>query len=1092
MEALLLVAAIASFAYGTVAIRNSTKKADKLPVLLLDASGSMASSSYGSFRAYDPYNSRCEHADATKWALDAFLGKTKNMTVVVIAFGKDTRTFKFYNNGFSLACEEIFTAFQRGDTRIAESLRSLSDVLLENLDKQVEITFVSDGGITDKPAMQKALQSMVESGLQEMPNVTIHGIRWNEQGSTTLMTNVNVISSSPMTLDNISQQSQFADAMSNSSSAALHTLEASEPIFVLPNGQTSSCIAVKDGQTIKMTAAPTSLKCDGVEVQIGEMSSAAKQQAINSFYNDELSRATEAKIRMDANAADKLRHLIEKLDEAIAFISSQSAAGLSPFQQWRTKRNGSQTATLMQMKEEAENLLKVNKFTEQQAAERLQHTRTLTNQQAKRGVRNADRAAEMADEALKQLSQVTFSDEGEQCMLTLESLGSLASGMQLPDTIEGIFAELGMTGLPMKMHNRSYVDASEYYGSIKNIVFDLVLNQVAVPFQGTTRVGDRDEHQLPLVLNHQGQRVPYTGVLPIAFMNGDNFAKLPAIVKHYLAVFQTSRTGVLMSSNEHFMLAAAAWMHLVEEADKYPESTRYKDIVEDLLGQLSTFRQNFPVADWVANPLAFTKKDNKLGSYLDIWATLLANKDATSALESPDFLRAVVIHCLRQSINKHMKYQKWEDAKLEKAICFNPQLVPAVLPDDVPEPAEVQLPTTFTLEAGLTDLVTIKMKHLRLTYNALCGKTLSADEFAALVHSDLGADMFNKTVALLTISSSSEGDFCEVAAQTFATAPDFVLKTMQAPYLAAYRKNVAEKNARILAKRIDEFVANVGTLPFVEFAALLTELVPVPTHSAAKDVAANLLTASVDQKEKVLLFLGGKCGEATYNQGQVSQQFYQTLSEFLSEDEKSEIEKRMLDWRFPDKLSNLTSVKQASWLHANSAFSDGHLILYRTAMKDPLFWRLKVLSGTETEKVKEVFGDAFEQERRNAAALEARTGFKTLRELKTHCNALQFEGREKYRQLVHDIATGKLPELSGFQRLATSEFKKELKSWATHCVANGWSVDWNGIDRMESMPTITYRNVHQMMERTPAAPAAPARADSSDEEDEETNSYDSY
>ena len=147
----------------------------------------------------------------------------------------------------------------------------------------------------------------------------------------------------------------------------------------------------------------------------------------------------------------------------------------------------------------------------------------------------------------------------------------------------------------------------------------------------------------------------------------------------------------------------------------------------------------------------------------------------------------------------------------------------------------------------------------------------------------------------------------------------------------------------------------------------------------------------------------------------------------LNEDDKKAIEERMLDWARPDLLADLDDQKQAPWLHARFAFEGGEVFIDSAAYHDPLFFILKVLSGTETGKVKEVFGDIFEEARKKAAALEKWTGFKTLREYKTRCESRGFDGREEWRDFLLNVSDGAWEDLSGFQRFAAKLYKREMK-----------------------------------------------------------------
>ena len=324
-------------------------------------------------------------------------------------------------------------------------------------------------------------------------------------------------------------------------------------------------------------------------------------------------------------------------------------------------------------------------------------------------------------------------------------------------------------------------------------------------------------------------------------------------------------------------------------------------IMADVLDSIQSIRQSELSKKIAAGlqgpePLASMSTENGLASDLAPFAHVLSDPVLLGYLAEPTswrLWRALVANTVYWTVRGEIANKDPEEL-LKKILGYSPANSQQVLPDDQEEPDDVVFHDDWDEETAKQNMVKMNSKLTKLYQNVFAlakrfkdaGMIISPSLFhsslpksseflSQMVGMDLDLFCFVETVK--TFEAKSETERYQAGSTGFHSdenkARDYLRNVVAGIYRREYQDQLKQKQNRIKAAKLQNFLLNFRAMSFKEFVGRLQENVPNRASMGINElleILADDVESVVDPVGKVELLLTGKYEKSTWNNGSVA------------------------------------------------------------------------------------------------------------------------------------------------------------------------------------------------------------------------------
>ena len=284
--------------------------------------------------------------------------------------------------------------------------------------------------------------------------------------------------------------------------------------------------------------------------------------------------------------------------------------------------------------------------------------------------------------------------------------------------------------------------------------------------------------------------------------------------------------------------------------------------------------------------------ENGLASDLAPFAHVFSDPVLLGYLAEPTgwrLSRALVANTVYWTVRGEIANKDPEEL-LKKILGYSPANSLQVLPDDQEEPVYVAFHDDWNEETAKQHVDKMNSKPAKLNQNVFAVAKRFKDAGMAispsLFHSSLPKsseflsqivgmdfDLFCFVETVKTFEAKSETERYQAGSTGFHNgenkARDYLRSVVSGIYRREYQDQLKQKQNRIKAAKLQNFLLNFRAMPFKEFVEGLQENVPNQTSRGTKELL-EILADDVESVGKVELLLTGKYEESTWNNGSVA------------------------------------------------------------------------------------------------------------------------------------------------------------------------------------------------------------------------------
>jgi len=918
--------------------KKKKKKATRVPVLVLDCSGSMGN-----------WVQRC----IDSWAAgltELGFGPDEECHMVEFESRVTERTMKIKD----LA---QYSCHSRGCTSMTPVVGPLKKVISANMKNDIYLWVISDGAIDDQRCFRDAFKQEM-TDLMGSPNISVCGIRLTlgyGDPDTTAMCAVGLLSNNEFKLEDCNPQIDSTRGAVEGLVEMILGITAAEAMLTLTAEGKSKCLTKRPGEELAnsieirnknyfLVRKPFgNLQLNGIPLVIEERPETESLKILEKYAHVALHKLAQEKIAAVGECTDHfiqaLENLFEKLDAQEATIDEDVGdIGSTKHRVHLLKKSlEKQKRGIRQQIQQLKNQTKMEELSGNIQASFLRGIGTDTKTDKALGRRYIATQAspekmiqDAVDIFIKEVDEIekaTEKDDMPRCFVLQETaLESCVTALKAAIEIFGNYGSLdvenclqllGLVGIAIKHTVDNYVEPMNlglnhgFKDKIKDIYPGVVLNQTSVWFAAKNNE----------TLKAPGFNEEITSVVPIKRWNH------PAVWKLYnslttIAVLQCSaqlRRTLTPLPRDRRAFAASALMKMVAMWQN-PSEIQARTMA-DMLDSIQMFKTPEELAKLTTllmedkNPDFHFTDANAFNSELGPFAMLMVDKDLLSFAGGPDsklFWRALISNTVNWRTRKAMGEEDRQVA-LRELFSISEDHYTHPLPDDVEEPEEpefyggwdAQKMEDYTKKKKLRPFSRIFLrmhaiakayyKTGKITPELFETEATNKEEFAKFVVGyDYNTFMILEVAKAVKMKGESDRFLKEneVIQAMRIPHPDTYeeaitcLEDMVKPiYKYEYMQQAGEKRKKVTEARLSKFLDSFATMSLDDFSKGMDKNIPNASHPSVSTVVQKI-AKDVDKvtevKTKLELLLLGKVQDHIWNRGAVNRSKSKSLLKLLT------------------------------------------------------------------------------------------------------------------------------------------------------------------------------------------------------------------